>query len=109
MTTSVHKVPLPPCPACGGDWLYSLTFQHRTSCRLYEPDSATTYSDYQNKKGIRPLTTTEKELIADEYQQPEHPEALGIRYRHWGIHLREVVILDADGRYARRAERRTDA
>src|SRR5699024_10681410 len=68
-----QPIPLPPCPACGGAYLYGLTFQHRTSCRFYGPDSATAAADHEKREGVRPLTPTEKELIQDEYDSPKSP------------------------------------
>lgn len=102
-----EPIPLPPCPACGGAYLYGLTFQHRTSCRFYEPDSATAAADHEKREGVRPLTPTEKELIQDEYDQPEEPESLGVRFRHYGVHLRHVVCRDGAGRILGLAARRS--
>ena len=89
---STATVPLPPCPECAGEHLRALTFRHRTSCSLYERDSATAAADHDRGRGIRDLTDTERTLIRDEYEEPDEGWELAVQFDHaGGIHWRKVV------------------
>lgn len=90
-----------PCPACGGQHLRDLVYQHATACRIYAADGATVNNDHINREGIRPARNHERELInAQDYHDPAAGHEYGIRFDHaGGVHRRDVVILDGAGGY----------
>lgn len=84
-----------PCSACGGQWIADLKYQHRTSCRRYNPETATTAADHERVSGLRDATPTESELINEQqYQQPVHAgDRYLISFVHTGgLHRRDVRI-----------------
>lgn len=105
---------LPDCPRCGGrhnlsgGWVDSLTWRHETYCPLYERDSATAAADHERGRGIRPMTDTEKELTREQFEIPPEGLALGVKFRHSGVHRRRVFVVAPDG-YALRPARRRGA
>lgn len=101
---STSPVQLPPCPRCGGAWLYSITFQHRTTCEFYERDTATAAADHERRSGIRAMTETERALIGDAFEAPPEGWELGVRFSHSSIHHRQVVY--RQGRFTLPAEPR---
>lgn len=112
MSIDLDAERLPACPRCGGEhqisegWLDSLTWKHRTSCPLYERDSATAAADHENGRGVRPMTPTERELIQHVYEIPPADFRLGVKFRHTGVHRRRVVLLDDRDHAVRPARRR---
>ena len=88
---STATAPLPPCPQCAGEHLYGITFKHRTSCPLYERDSATTAADHERSSGIRDMTETEAVLTEGAFEDPPEGWELGVRFAHSSIHHRQVV------------------
>lgn len=99
---------LRPCPACAGRHLYGLSFAHAARCDLYALDSATAAADHDRVRGVRPLTSTERKLIHDQYDQPAEGLDLAVAFTHTGIHDRRVVVVDASGRVVADAEQRGD-
>lgn len=99
---------LPPCPRCEGQHLYALTFAHDVRCDLYSLDSATAAADHDRVRGVRPMTTTERILTDDQYDEPGEGLDLAVAFTHTGIHQRRVVVVDASGRYVSDAEQRGD-
>lgn len=99
--------PLPPCPACGREWLRGLTWRHTTACIHYEPDSATAAADHDRYRGTRPMTATEQELTREHFIDPPEGWTLAVRFHHaGGVHHREVVEhLDGRGNVTRPAQR----
>lgn len=111
---SIDAERLPDCPRCGRPhnispgWLDSLTWRHETSCPLYERDSATAAADHERGRGVRPMTETEKELTHEQYEEPPEGLALGVKFRHSGVHRRRPVLVDDRGHAVRPARRRGD-